>query len=232
LWLIARASDSAPVWSAIPERRKIEFISYSTQDDARQAVRGISRIVRMAETNDTPPIFPNHIEEMIRSIRRLHAEHHGKATRQQRALGRIFAMLRHPLSPTVLAIIIAGWIGANLLTVALGHRALDEPPFQWLQGAMTLASLFIVVSILGAQKHDDELDDHLATLTLELAILNEQKIAKAIQLLEELRRDSPQILDRVDQEAESMAQPSDPRSVLDAIKGPREGAPASVKTTP
>jgi uncharacterized membrane protein len=55
-------------------------------------------------------------------------------------------------------------------------------------------------------------------LTLELAILSEQKTAKAIQLLEESRRDNPLIRDRVDHEAEAMAQPADPHSVLEAIK--------------
>jgi hypothetical protein len=39
-----------------------------------------------------------------------------------------------------------------------------------------------------------------------------------IQLLEESRRDNPLIRDRVDQEAEAMAQPADPKSVLDAIR--------------
>jgi uncharacterized membrane protein len=39
-------------------------------------------------------------------------------------------------------------------------------------------------------------------LTLELAILSEQKTAKVIQLLEESRRDNPHIRNRVDQEAE------------------------------
>jgi uncharacterized membrane protein len=53
---------------------------------------------------------------------------------------------------------------------------------------------------------------------LELAILSEQKTAKVIQLLEESRRDNPLIRSRVDQEAEAMAQPADPQSVLDAIK--------------
>ena len=48
--------------------------------------------------------------------------------------------------------------------------------------------------------------------------LSEQKTAKVIQLLEEVRRDSPHIHDRVDQEAEVMARPADPQSVLDSIK--------------
>jgi len=57
---------------------------------------------------------------------------------------------------------------------------------------------------------------------LELAILSEQKTAKVIQLLEEFRRDSPQIHDRVDEEAEKLGQPSNPQSVLDAIKDIRK----------
>jgi uncharacterized membrane protein len=48
--------------------------------------------------------------------------------------------------------------------------------------------------------------------------LSEQKIAKVIQLLEESRRDNPLVGNRLDSEAEPMAQPADPQSVLDAIK--------------
>jgi uncharacterized membrane protein len=48
--------------------------------------------------------------------------------------------------------------------------------------------------------------------------LSEQKTAKVIELLEEFRRDNPLVRDRVDQEADAMAQPSDPQRVLDAIK--------------
>jgi uncharacterized membrane protein len=59
---------------------------------------------------------------------------------------------------------------------------------------------------------------------LELTILSEQKTAKVIQLLEEFRRDNPLIHDRVDQEADVMAQPADPQSVLDAIKETRAEA--------
>ena len=48
--------------------------------------------------------------------------------------------------------------------------------------------------------------------------IRQKIIAKVIQLLEESRRDNPLIRDRVDQEAEAMAQPADPQSVLEAIK--------------
>jgi uncharacterized membrane protein len=138
-----------------------------------------------------PPVVADHIEETIRAIARLDAEHHGNATAQQRAVSRITALIGRPLFLAVLAIVVAGWIGLNLLAAALGYRGFDPPPFQGLQGAMTLVSLFMVVFILGAQRHEDELSGHREMLTLELAILGEQKTAKVIQLLEELRRDSP-----------------------------------------
>jgi len=76
----------------------------------------------------------------------------------------------------------------------------------------------MVVLILGTQGREDQLARHRELLNLELAILSEQKTAKAIQLLEELRRDSPHIHDRVDEEADVMAQAAHPQSVLDAIK--------------
>ena len=79
-------------------------------------------------------------------------------------------------------------------------------------------SLYIVVLILATQRREYQLAQLREQLTLELAILSEQKTAKVIQLLEESRRDNPLIRDRVDQEAEAMAQPADPQSVLDAIK--------------
>jgi uncharacterized membrane protein len=63
-------------------------------------------------------------------------------------------------------------------------------------------------------------------LALDLAILSEQKSAKIIRLLEEFRRDSPEIHDRVDLEAEAMAQPANPQSMIQAIKESDGGSAA------
>ncbi len=95
---------------------------------------------------------------------------------------------------------------------------MDPPSFPWLQGVVNLFSLFIVTLVLVAQKHEDELNARREILTLELAILSERKIAKVIELLEELRRDSPHVVDRVDRQAEQMAQPADAQSVFAAAQ--------------
>jgi len=109
---------------------------------------------------------------------------------------------------------VASWISLNLLAA----RPIDPPPFSWLGCAVSLVSLYMVVLILATQRREDELAQHREQLILELAILSEQKTTKVIQLLEESRRDNPLIHNRVDREAEAMARPADPQSVIDAIK--------------
>jgi uncharacterized membrane protein len=173
-----------------------------------------------AHTEATEPTGwrANHIEETIRSVARLHAEHHENATPLQRAAARITALLGRPQFIGVLTVIAASWISLNLLAAALGYHPIDPPPFSWLGGAVSLVSLYMVILILATQQREYQLAQHREQLTLELAILSEQKTAKVIQLLEESRRDNPLIRNRVDQEAEAMALPADPQSVLDAIK--------------
>ena len=171
----------------------------------------------MPVTDIPPPGVPDHLEETIRSIARLHAEYHGNATTRQRVMNRLTAMIGRPRFLGGMTVLVAAWVSLNILAAAVGFRAIDPPPFPWLGGAISLVSLYMVVLILGTQGHADQLAQHREMLILELTILSEQKTAKVIQLLEEFRRDNPLIRDRVDQEAEIMAQPADPQLVLDAI---------------
>jgi uncharacterized membrane protein len=71
--------------------------------------------------------------------------------------------------------------------------------------------------ILITQRREDELAGHRDQLTLQLGILSEQKSAKIIELLEELRRDAPDLRNRLDPEATAMSTPAD-HEVLNAIK--------------
>jgi len=175
-----------------------------------------------------PSIPPIQIEETIRSIARLHAEHRANATRHQLVVDRITSLLSRPVFLALLTIVVVGWVSSNVAAVALGYRPLDPPPFPWLAGTASLASLYLVVLILTTQRRDDRLNQRREQLNLELAILSEQKTAKVVALLEELRRDSPAVRDRVDTLADAMATPADPQSVIDAIEKTRYvGAPAS-----
>jgi uncharacterized membrane protein len=169
-------------------------------------------------------ILPIHIEETIQSIAQLHAEHLANATQHQRVVDRITSWLGRPLFIAVLTVVVVGWLSLNGLAATLGYRPLDPPPFPWLSGAASLASLYLVVLILTTQRRDDRLSQRRELLNLELAILSEQKTGKVVALLEELRRDSPAVRDRVDKQADVMARPTDPQSVIDAIKATRSEA--------
>jgi len=162
--------------------------------------------------------FPDHVGDAVHSVAQLHSEHRSRATTPQRWVNWIAALLARPGSIALVGFVVTVWISANLLASRFGLQAIDSPAFPWLQGVAHLFSLFVVMLVLVAQKHEDELNAHRDTLTLELAILSEHKIAKVIQLLEELRSDSPHVQDRVDPQAEQMAEPADTGVVLAAVQ--------------
>jgi uncharacterized membrane protein len=172
--------------------------------------------------DDTTPILPAHIEDTVRAIAQLHAEHYNQATPLQRAVDRITASVGRPRFIAWLTMIVLAWVLLNLGAMALGRTPIDPPPFFWLDGASSLVALYTTVLILVTQRREDQLAAHRDQLTLELAILGEQKSAKIIELLEEMRRESPFLSNRVDHEAAAMSVAADPQSVLDAIKNSHE----------
>jgi uncharacterized membrane protein len=162
--------------------------------------------------------FPDHVDKAVRSVTQLHSEHRGNTTSPQRAVNRMAALMGRPWFIALVGLLVALWMSVNLIAGRFGVAVVDPPPFAWLEVAATLFSLILVILLLVAQKHEDELNAHRDTLTLELAILTEHKIAKVIQLLEELRRDSPHVQDRDDLQAEQMAEPADAGIVLAAVR--------------
>lgn len=163
-----------------------------------------------------------HIEQTVESIAKVHMDHYRAASPLQRGVDASTRWLGQPGSVSVLVVGMAAWMGVNGWRAASGLTTWDPPPFAMLELAGTLAALVLACLILATQRRDDRLAEQRAQLTLELALLNEQKSAKIIALLEELRRDSPTVGDRVDQESEAMARPADPEEILTALK--RRGA--------
>lgn len=164
------------------------------------------------------PILPAHIEETVQAIAKLHAAHRNRATPLQRVVEQMTAQTGRPRFIGLLTVALAVWIGANLALPVLHRSMFDPPPFVWLQALAQLVALYLTVLILTTQRRENELADLREQLTLDLTILGEQKSAKIISLLEELRRDSPMIADRHDPEAEAMSTPADPEAVLEALR--------------
>jgi uncharacterized membrane protein len=164
------------------------------------------------------PTEPTHIEDTVQAIARLRADHNRRATPLQRQLDKFMAHAGSPGFVVQLTLIVASWIALNSLFMVVDIRPINKPPFFWMRGVVALAALYMIVLILTTQGRENELMSRHEQLTLELAILSEQKAAKIISLLEELRQDHPEIHNRVDHEAAAMSAPADPQSVLESIK--------------
>jgi uncharacterized membrane protein len=162
--------------------------------------------------------LPDPIRSTISSIGRIHAEHDERASAPHRWARVTTLALGNPRAVGVVAIAVVGWVLLNVAAGMWEGRSFDPPPFQWLELFVSIGALVVVLVVLATQQRDDELQQLNQRLILQLAILAEQKAAKTIQLLEELRRDHPAIPERKDEEANLMARPTDPEAVLKAIK--------------
>ena len=171
----------------------------------------------MADMNEAGSAGP------IIATSQLLAQHRNEASRSELVIERLTAFVAHPLRAAWFAALILAWIGGNLVAAANGALPLDPPPFFWLQGAISLCSLMIALLLLSSQRREGVLASRRDNLILEMVIQAEQKSAKAIELLEEARRDNPLLRDRNDPQAEQMAVPTDHVIVLGAIREENPG---------
>lgn len=170
-------------------------------------------------------LMPQLTESIAQATAQISAAHKEETSAQQQLVDQFTALAGQPAFVVVLAVSILAWIVMNISAMRLGHKAIDPPPFTWLQGTITMGTLLVASLILTTQRREDQLSSHRSQLILELTILNDQKCSKIIGLLEEVRRDNPAIVDRIDDQAAAMSEPSDTLAVLEAIKA----SPAKVE---
>ncbi len=163
---------------------------------------------------DVPP----HVAETVQAIALLHAEHHRKSTISERIVDRATEFVGRPRMLLALFAAILAWMGVNILILVQGGVPLDAPPFPWMEVTLSAIGLGIAVMILTSQRRADRFANLREQMTLEVTLLTEQKTRKIIELLEELRRDSPGVKDRHDLEAEQMVAKADPHEVLEVIE--------------
>ncbi len=130
----------------------------------------------------------------------------------------VAAFLGRPLFLYLTQAVVLLWVVVNLLLRVHGARLYDAPPFPWLQGLIGLGALLLTIVVLITQNRQGKLAERRAQLDLQVSLSSEQKIAKLIALVEELRRDLPSVKNRIDPEAEAMSEAADPHAVLEALE--------------
>lgn len=173
---------------------------------------------------DEDAILPAHIETTVEAIARLHADHLREAGALQRLVENMTAWIGRPVVVAGLSVVLAAWVGGNVAAQRAGLVAWDVPPFPWLEDALSALALYVTILILATQRRENQLAVYREQLSLELAILGEQKSAKIIAMLLELRAEQPGLRGREDAEAEAMGVAADPDAMLAAIRR-KEGAP-------
>ncbi len=156
---------------------------------------------------------PERVQGNIEAMTRLRDEVELGIDPHQRVIERGARALGRPRTFYILVVTVTAWIALNVYLIWSGSPPLDEPPFFWLQGALAIYVALVSTMVLVAQSRQGREADRQAHLELHVALLAEQKTTKLISLLEELRRDLPNVINRKDEVAESMEQEFDPKAV-------------------
>jgi uncharacterized membrane protein len=168
-------------------------------------------------TQGQPLSEGDQISQNIQAVVEFHAREDGKISRSQRSLEGFTGIIGTPLFLGFTLFFVALWMTLNDLLGVLGYEVLDPPPHFWLQGLVGLGALVTATAVLCKQNRFEKLAERRALLDLKVTLLTEQKTAKLIDLLEELRRDLPNVRDRHDPEAAALQQAMDADGVLAAL---------------
>lgn len=158
------------------------------------------------------------LEQNIAALRSLHQREGEKAPWGQQLIERASGTASRPSFAFTVLGVVCLWVAGNWLAPLVGLSAFDPYPFMGLQDLSGVGGFLLALVILSTQDRQGRLAQRQAQLELQINLLAEQKAAKIIELLEELRRDLPAVRDRHDPEAASLGQAADPHLLLDALE--------------
>jgi uncharacterized membrane protein len=166
--------------------------------------------------------MPEHVGQKIQTIAELFAKAERRASRHQLLIERVTERLGRPSTAYTLALLSVVWIAGNAAASRMGLTPIDPPPYAGLQVSACIAALLMTVTILTTQNRVAKLTQQRAELDLQVNLIAEEKIAKLVALIEELRRDLPLVKDRKDSLAEAMAAAVDLDRVADELETIKE----------
>jgi uncharacterized membrane protein len=166
---------------------------------------------------ETTEHLPEQVIKNVETIDRHQDRHQQNTKTDRRILTKIAAVFGRPQFLYFQIVFFAVWIGCSNLAER-NIIAKNFPLFDLHLHGLEIASLLISTEVLIDQTHQEKLSKEQSHLMLQLNLLTEQKIAKLISLVEELRTDLPNVHNRADLEAEIMQQAIDPQAILEVIQ--------------
>jgi uncharacterized membrane protein len=191
--------------------------------DGRRSIKGMRTNTELPpktlpDSSDTPAGSErDQFSQNIEAVLEFYAREDQKISHSQRIMERISRFIGQPVFLGIILLFVAFWILANVALRESGMSEFDPEPYFWLQGIVGLGALLTSTVVLSKQNRFAKLEEQRAHLDLKVNLLTEQKTAKLIDLLEELRRDLPNVRDRHDPEAAALQQSMNPELVLAAL---------------
>lgn len=170
---------------------------------------------------DTPPVV-DPIHQNIDAVVAMHAAGERLVDPHQRTVESLTAWLGRPQFFYGILVGVSLWMLVNSLAPLLHVRRIDDPPFFWMQGLLGLVGLLMTTVVLITQNRQGKLAERREQLELQMSLLTEQRTAKIISLLEELRQDMPNVHNRTDHEADALTKTVDPHEVLAVLEAKLE----------
>jgi len=162
--------------------------------------------------NEMPP----RTSESIDSIAQIEERAELDVSLHQRGIERATSAIGRPRTAYFVTAFAVGWIVLNIV-LARAHIAFDPPPFSLLSTILSFSALLMTVFILTRENRTNVHDLRRDRLDLQINLLTERKISKVIEMVEALRRDSPNVPNRIDHEALEMREATDPNAVVRAL---------------
>ena len=170
------------------------------------------------DNSDACDPLPQSVSENIGTIAEYCERNEAQVTTAQKLVEKVSLFLGSPSYFAVNILFIVCWLAWNSLAPVFDLNQVDEPPFYWLQGFVSLNAFIISTTVLIRQNRMSKLAERNAHLDLQISLLSDEKTSKLIAMLEEIRRESPNLMNKPDREAEELAKPADAPSVLSAIE--------------
>ena len=170
-----------------------------------------------ADTSVTSSDERDQISQNIEAVLDFYSREREKMTYWQRVLERIGDWIGQPAFLGLTLLFVACWTAWDSALRMMHKIEFDPAPYFALQGLVGLAALLTTTVVLIKQNRLARLEEQRAHLDLKVNLLTEQKAAKLIELLEELRRDLPNVSNRHDAEAAALKQSMKPDRVLAAL---------------
>jgi uncharacterized membrane protein len=165
----------------------------------------------------TDTALSDHISQNIDDVVALQRREWNATSPAQRRLERVSRVVGRPAYLVGILLFAFAWILFNAASPYFGIGPFDPPPFQWLELLLSFIALVTTTIVLIAQNRQTRFEQQRAHLDLQVNLLTEQKVAKVIHLLEELRRDLPMVKDRHDPQAHEMQKRADTAQLASAL---------------